>query len=282
MSDMQPNSAQAGQITFYSYWLPTLAPGEYSVRVTPTLTVPEKEIPTSPVTETFHVGGPRYALTGSEAYSCYPAPGQIGEFHNTLPHIVFDRCTLPWERTIDGADPTVTPPGHDPSPWLALILLTDADFKGENPAGKGAAPPIVATTLEKLRKPEGGVIGPNFKMDPYDSENDPCQTIDLPASVFKAVMPRNQDLPFLAHVREVETSNKETWSLLKDGKFSVVICNRFPETQASSGGEKDWGIVNTVCLVSLEGWGDYLNNPGSLDDQKAYRLLVLGSWRFTC
>ena len=51
------------------------------------------------------MGGPRYALTGSEAYSCYPAPGQIGKFYETLPHIVFDRCTLPWERTIDGTDP---------------------------------------------------------------------------------------------------------------------------------------------------------------------------------
>ena len=74
-------------------------------------------------------------------------------------------------------------------------------------------------------------------------------------------MPRKEDLHYLAHVREVETNNKETWSLLKEGKFSVVICNRFPETQAKASEEKDWGIVNTVCLVSLEGWGDCLNNP---------------------
>jgi len=281
MSDAQPNSAKAGEITFYSYWLPALAPAEYSVSVTPTLTVPGKATPTTPVTETFHVGGPRYTLTGSEAYSCYPAPGQIGRFFDTLPHIVFDRCTLPWERTIDGSDPT-EPRGHDPYPWLALILLTDADFKKENTADKGPVPPIAATTLEKLLKPEGGVIGPKFTMDPYDSEKDPCQTIDLPAPVFKAVMPRKVDLPYLAHVRQVETSNKETWSLLKEGKFSVVVCNRFPETQATAGGEKDWGIVNTVCLVSLEGWGDYLDKPDSLDAGKSCRVLVLGSWRFTC
>ena len=47
-------------------------------------------------------------------------------------------------------------------------------------------------------------------------------------------MPRKADLPYLAHVREVKTDNKETWSLLKEGKFSVVICNRFPETQATA------------------------------------------------
>ena len=46
-----PNTATAEEITFYSYWLPTLAPGAYSVTVTPTLTAnvakekrpPEKE-----------------------------------------------------------------------------------------------------------------------------------------------------------------------------------------------------------------------------------------------
>ena len=103
---MGPNKAKAEQITFYSHWLPALAPGEYSVTVEPKLKAAET-LRTEPVTENFHVGGPRYALTGSEAYSCCPAPGQIGQFYDTLPHIVFDRCTLPWERTIDGTDPTV-------------------------------------------------------------------------------------------------------------------------------------------------------------------------------
>jgi len=114
---VEPNKATAEEITFYSYWLPALAPGEYSVTVKPDLTAGETLFAKA-VSETFHVGGPRYALTGSEAYSCYPAPGQIGQFYDTLPHIVFDRCTLPWERTIDGTDPTVEPTDHDPCPWL--------------------------------------------------------------------------------------------------------------------------------------------------------------------
>src|SRR5262245_40097740 len=200
-----PITATAEEITFYSYWLPALGPGAYSVTVTPTLkadVIKEKVTSTvalgaSDVTETFHVGGPRYMLTCSEAYSCYPAPGQIGKFHETLPHIVFDRCTLPWERTIDGGDPTVP---HDP--WLALILLADSDFPVEK-----RVPPVVATTLAKVLQPEVNVIGPNIKLDPYDSETDPCRTIDLPASVFTTVMPRKADLPYLAHVREVKTDN---------------------------------------------------------------------------
>ncbi len=273
------NKATAEEITFYSYWLPALAPGSYSVTVKPTLTAGETLL-TKDVTETFHIGAPRYALTGSEAYSCYPAPGQIGRFHDTLPHIVFDRCTLPWERTIDGTDPTVS---HDP--WLALILLTDADFRFEARAEEQRVPMIATRKLAELSTPaEASVIGPKFALDAYDDkDNDLCRTIDLPARVFGTVMPRRQDLPCLAHVRAVKTDNKETWSLLKEGKFSVVICNRFPETQAAADGKKNWGIVNTVCLVSLEGWGNYLDKPGASDDAgKSYRLLVLGSWRFTC
>lgn len=280
---MKPNTVKAEQITFYSSWLPALAPGAYSVSVTPTLTVTgaEPPLPTSHVTETFYVGGPRYALTGSEAYSCYPAPGQIGKFYDTLPHIVFDRCTLPWERTIDGTDPT------EHNPWLALILLTDADFNFETAVENQRVPPITTKKVAELLTPEEiSIIGPKFTLDTYDDKDkDLCQTIDLPAQVFRDVMPRKQDLPYLAHVREVETDNKETWSLLKEGKFSVVVCNRFPETQAKANGEKekDWGIVNTVCLVSLEGWGDYLNDPDKdIYNGKTFRLLVLGSWRFTC
>lgn len=282
---MNPNTTKANQITFYSYWLPTLAPGGYEVSVKPDMKVVTesvKDLPTSSVSETFYIGGPRYALTGSEAYSSYPAPSQIGKLYDTLPHIVFDRCTLPWERTIDDRDDPTDP--HDP--WLALILLTDTDFSEETTVAKRRVPPIITSTLANVLHPKSSVIGPKFEPDDYDDlDKDLCQTIDLPAKVFGAVMPRKQDLPYLAHVREVETDNKETWSLLKEGKFSVVVCNRFPETQAKASDEKekDWGIVNTVCLVSLEGWGEYLKDPRTyIDSGQIFRLLVLGSWRFTC
>jgi hypothetical protein len=281
---MPPESAKAGHITFYSYWLPTLAQGAYSVLVKPELTVQGKGAPTSSVSETFHVGGPRYALTGSEAYSCHPAPGQVGQFADALPHIVFDRCTLPWEHTIDGTDPTAETTDDQPCPWLALILLTDADFSDAPTPAERRVPPIVTRKLAELRSTgEDGVESAQLTLEPYDSEEDLCQTIDLPAKVFATIMPRKRDLPYLAHVREVETSDKETWSLLKEGKFSVVVCNRFPETEVVASGAKDWGIVNTMCLVSLEGWGDSLNDPGAdIDSGKTFRLLVLGSWRFTC
>lgn len=275
------DSVKAKQITFYSQWLPTLSPGEYSVEVEPTLKIGSKVETTAAdaIKQVFHVDAPRWALTGSEVYSCYPSPGEIGNFSSTLPHIVFDRCTLPWERSIDGTDATKP---HDP--WLALILLTDSDFDFEHKAEDKRVRPIQARPLsEILNQKETNVIAPKIRLNDYD---DPaaelCQTIDLPAQLFGAVMPRRQDLPYLAHVREVKTDNKETWSLLKEGRFSVVICNRFPETQVTSGGSKDWGVVNTMLLVSLDGWNEHLNNLAALPDDKVCRLVVLASWRFTC
>jgi hypothetical protein len=85
-------------------------------------------------------------------------------------------------------------------------------------------------------------------------------------------------------VGEVATENKETWSLLKEGLFSVVLGNRFPSSQTVPSAGKDWGIVNTACLVSLEGWGAYLDDPvrHAGEAAAAFRLVVLGSWRFTC
>lgn len=266
----------AENITFYSSWLPVLAPGLHTVKVVSTIEVPGEK-PAATVTETFYVDGPRFALTGSEAYSCYPAPGQIGEFRNTLPHIVFDRCTLPWERRIDDQVPRVPP-----HPWLALILLTDSDFSSETEVEKRRVPPIAQMTLKEVNRPEANVIGPFLNPAPYDSDMLSCRIIELPGRVFADVMPRMIDLPWLAHVREVKTDNKETWSMLREGKFSVVVCNRFPESEVAASGGKDWGIVNTVCLVSLEGWAGYLDDPGKLDKKKTCRLLVLGSWRFTC
>jgi hypothetical protein len=287
---------EKAKIAFYSHWLPNLAPGEYSVRVKPTLTADltrkkqngEEEtqqgvfLPTLDTRETFYVGGPRFALTGSEAYSCYPAPDEIGRFSDTLPHIVFDRCTLPWERSLDGSDPTADGLKSRHDPWLALILLSDSDF-ANGPASGGGLPKIVLGKVKDVlgeTRTDKEVIAPEVTFSPLE-ESGLCQTIDLPENVFKRIMPRLNDLQYLVHVRKVGTNNKETWSLLKEGSFSVVICNRFPETQAENKA-KDWGVVNTVCLVSLEGWAMKLEELDGLKTGKSYRLVVLGSWHFTC
>jgi hypothetical protein len=98
MSDLE-----RGFIKFFQACLPPLLPGDYTVAVDQTV----KEARPEPFrTELeFSIAGPRFSLNPTDVYSVYPPANQSGEFGNTLPHIVLTRRTLPWERTMEGADP---------------------------------------------------------------------------------------------------------------------------------------------------------------------------------
>src|ERR1700678_3170352 len=90
-----------GTIRFHQASPPALPPGEYTLQVTQKLG--SARISQDFAADTpFTVSGPRFYLKPDEVYSVYPPAGQFGQFDNALPHIVFTRRTLPWERTIQG------------------------------------------------------------------------------------------------------------------------------------------------------------------------------------
>ncbi|MBK7954123.1 MAG: hypothetical protein IPK02_09280 [Candidatus Accumulibacter sp.] len=271
MSEHQTKLA-AGEIQFHQWCEPPLDAGEYHVEVTQTV----DELTDDPTSRgsyrsrfSFSVAGPRFALNPAEVYSVYPPKGQIGDFANSLPHVVFTRRTLPWERSL-------TPPRNkgDTRPWMALLVVSAADFPAKDfPASK-------ARKLGELIKPAANEawVGPDVKLDPYESADDLCNTIDLPWEVFQSVAPRLDDLAFLAHVREVNTGAKETLSFLADGWFSVVLANRFP----LPGNSPLLTLENRAYLVSLEGLQDYLPGSAKPAANKPVRLAVLSSWSFHC
>lgn len=110
----------------------------------------------------------------------------------------------------------------------------------------------------------------------YESVDDLCNTIDLPKALFSSIVPAKADLPYLAHVREVDTGNKETASLKTEGCFSVVLANRFPETAESEAAR------NMAVLVSLEGFQNYLHGETRIIAEATVRLAVLANWSFLC
>jgi hypothetical protein len=254
-----------GNIQFHQWCKPPLAAGDYSLDVTQTV----DQLGETAASLAFSVAGPRFSLNPSDIYSVYPPKGESGAFANSLPHVVFTRRTLPWERHVT--------PGHQPAadrPWMALLLFTSDD--------EGGVPEIKQRPVSELVNPSAAdaAVGPAIaRLDAGESWQEPCNVIDVRAGTFQAIAPRLVDLPFLAHVREVETDHKETMSLLADGWFSIVVGNRFPKPQQKDGGE---AIENTVFLVSLEGLGDYL--PGGRTPLPApnVRLAVLASWSFRC
>ena len=271
MSEHQTKLAD-GEIQFHQWCQPPLEPGEYNVEVAQTV----KELADDPTSKgsysskfTFSVAGPRFALNPSEVYSVYPPKGQLGDFANSLPHVVFTRRTLPWERSVI---PGPREKG-DKRPWMALLIFSAADFPAKN------FPESKARKVGELINPAANEewVGPHFKLDPYESKDDLCNTIDLPWDLFQKVAPSLDDLAFLAHVREVNTGNKETLSFLADGWFSVVLANRFPQP----GQSKTLAVENRAYLVSLEGLQDYLPGSAKPAPNKPVRLAVLSSGVFT-
>src|SRR5262249_18025769 len=106
----------------------------------------------------------------------------------------------------------------------------------------------------------------------YEGEGKSCLVIDLPATLFKAIAPRDADLPYLAHVRQVDAGNKEVLGINDRGWFSLVMGNRLPQAEKT----------HRALLVSVEGLQDRLGANWAAPPGQKVRLAVLGAWTFTC
>ena len=84
-------------------------------------TVPEQTPGTFPAAATFVVQGERFTIAADEIVSVFPPALANGEFAGALPHVVFSRRTLPWERSLRNNDKTVAE-----YPWLAILVFDDA------------------------------------------------------------------------------------------------------------------------------------------------------------
>jgi hypothetical protein len=222
-------------------------------------------------TYSFTVAGPRFTLDPTIVHSQYPPAGGVGAYAEYMPQVVLTQASLPWERTIAGAPPARGQ--TNVTPWLAILLLDDS----------AAAPaPLPQTmTVGDLLKPPAGTFGPQgLTLDPIQTTSDECQLVDVPAADFLAVAPAATDLPYLAHVREVDHSQKATPRAAgqQDDWYAVVVGNRI--VQSTGAGQLTGG---RAYLVSLEGFEPYLpGGSGSLPAGTNFvRLAVMASWSFT-
>jgi hypothetical protein len=130
--------------------------------------------------------------------------------------------------------------------------------------------------LSDLRTPPQGTVSyPDFALSYGEKDSDPCQVIDVPVSLFNAIVPSSADLNWLAHVRTVSLANKAGEQQASTADYSVVVGNRLPTPNA----------LSTVHLVSLEGMGAYLPTGDTYtpaDIPGSYiRLVSLQNWSFT-
>lgn len=233
------------QVTFIQNEEPLLKSGEYTVTATLTTNQPS---PYDSFTESrqFAVAGQRFALGGDQILAVFPPDLATGEFADVLPHVLLSKHTLPWERK--------SVAGRPDAPWLAVLTF-----------GASELPPTTAVKVRDLA---------NIRLDYGETLDDPCTIIDIPIDVFNRVAPCKDDLPWLAHIREVDTMDSEN-HVDASLQVAVVVGNRSgPDTEDAY-----------AFLVSLEGLGDDLpdadgNVAPALKDARSVRLVVLRAWRY--
>lgn len=288
-----PVTLKAGEIQFIEACHPALVAGRYEVRTGMQIRedkdakVPWNSDPYASSVE-FWVDAPRFTLDPAGIHSVYPPANETGSFDNAVPHVVFMRRTLPWERTLDGTPPKF---GEPFKPWMALLLLQEDELLSTTDVGKVRPLPVFSEKEESLlRSNSNDVLVPDvgqkgigadagsktrseaWQHEKFRYEGKKCLAVDLPAKLFKAVAPRDTDLYYLAHVRQVDTGNKEVLGVNDKGWFSLVMGNRLPQPEKS----------HRVFLVSMEGLQGCLAEDWVAGDNRIMRLAVLGSWAFTC
>lgn len=241
-----------GQVRFCDYYHPSLEAGDYTIEVNDTLSIlsPEetKAVPVLPI-QKFTVKGPRFTLPAEDIQARHPAASSIGEYGTQLPFVVLTRKSLPWEHTIVDERNT---------PWLALLVFSEEEL--ELPTGDGLTTENINTrtivdNVGKILADEKGVLKPKLEALADDVKNTSCASIKMRKNVFKQVVPHLSELKYLAHCREINTSDKDTPITLQAKTKENKIAVRFKKPGATTPLETkrdEKSIVNESKLISEE------------------------------
>jgi hypothetical protein len=221
---------RTGHFILHSNVMPKVTAGKYELRTEQT------GLPFAVEPETTHVtvSAPRYTMPTDQIVSSFPPANAEGAFSDRLPQIVLKRRTLPWERNPAGsADPS-------PTPWVALIVVAE-----------GEAELSTATPVREC------VTAGTKLLDPDDRDVEQGLYLAVTETVVKKIFPCRDDLPLLAHVREVDINDTELANGDDDGWLAVVLANRLAVFDRANGKP----VRYMACLVNLEGQLDALPEP---------------------
>jgi hypothetical protein len=291
-----------GDMQLFDYYEPPLRAGNYFITVEQRLTSPQTDQheainQTFGAQQEFLVTGPQFTLSATQIVNRYPLAGSTGKYGDVLPHIVLKDPMLAWEREMEEGQKNRQ---VDPTPWLALLVFDEEEllFDALLPNGQPATdskPDTKAMALSvgdflELKKP---VKVPVLHPEADVSLASACLYIKMPTEVFLKVAPRFGELPYLSHVRKVNTGDRPILGLNEHGLFSVTMANRFASTPQAPAGPAAASATplparkNIVHLVSLEGWAPYLptsddatENKKALKDYSHVALVSLASWSF--
>lgn len=258
---------QAEPMVMYDSYATPLTAGSYRFVVQQTVSLEGDKDRHYYRDQPFEVMAPRYVIEGTEIQAYFPPPGGVADYQNVLPHLVLRTRSLPWERTVWPKSPS--------EPWLALLVLSEQDISEGRAVVKigtvgDLEPDAPAAALWSRTEAGATMLLPNFTRD--EDPKTAVRLLDLDLKAFRKLCPRRDELPLLAHVRCVDTTNKIPLEMVADGEFAVLVANRFPPAGA-----------NTVHLISLEGWAHLIGAPSEQQySASRVRLITLASWSFVC
>jgi len=291
------------KLIFYSDRRPALENGDYTLTIKQTLT----GVPGAPVfsrQQEVSVLGPRFTLDPQDIHSFFPPEGSLGQYSNVLPHVMLNRCSLPWERS---AKKTATPP----PPWLALLVLDESELNQNGATPDPAKAAVFSSTLEAMGYPQGGPNLPWTVSLPEGctgwmptglaseygdlasgKKGTPVTLLRVPWALSEVLLPAAADLPYTVHARRA-TAAQATRGPAAGNKTAVVppATADHPDTDLvrQSGADEPFAAVlatrlpaagnkATVYLVSLE--GHYEAPPTTPPTARVF--FVLATWHFAC
>src|SRR5262249_21359220 len=152
------------------------------------------------------VQGKRFSLAPSAIGSVFPPDSSNGSYEGSLAHVVLNRRTLPWERSLSDGDPT-----YGGAPWLAVLVFDeDTNAAVLSVTAKDLVPSGTPIIVEGSSLTGTGTLAEttlsygNSTLNPLqygETPDDPCSVIDISIQTFNEIAPAQADVPYLAHIR---------------------------------------------------------------------------------
>ena len=225
-----PQPPPIGEIRFFDSIRPPLSQGDYRMRMMQTFpqivdTNDTGMNSSEQLDKYFTVNGSRWSIDPLTIHARFPPKNEQNvKLDLTLPKIVFQSKTLPWERVVDEQNKDL--------PWMSLLLIREEEFK----------------------QCEYYPIAESTEID-NSSDSVPIKLLEIPSNLLKSIAPTSDEVELLAHGLQVNPRDKELCGNDEDGIFSVILSNRIP----SKPNEK-----YHVFLVSLEGSINELPNENQI------------------
>jgi hypothetical protein len=265
---------QIGDIKFYDNYIPGIQGGNYTIQVAQNVDyigITQDDQSKLSATQKFVVCAPQFSLDSADIHSMVPPNNSIGQFADELPHIVLSKPIIPWERTMNTDKPT---------PWIALMVFGEKELLADTLDNTDARTKAIRTTIEQYMAMKGSqdiFIPPIIEIEKDIDIKQTCYYIQMSSDTFKMIVPQLDELPYLAHIRQINSKDKPILGIQEEDLYSIVVANRFPKVASNISDE----VKNIVHLVSLEKMEDYINQPGKIIQGKV-ALISLARWSFTC